>query len=110
MNSSEDRSTAHAEAFEHVWATLNRARLLVPAKLQWLTEEDINIVIDQALHEMPLYEEDEDLEESLRQWLTAERRRATITQQADGPAALREWQLDRYAFDVERQRRKKAVG
>ena len=73
MNSGDDRSSAHADAFEHVWATLNRARLLMPAKLLWLTEEDIHIVIDRALQEMPLYEEDEDLEESLRQWLTAEK-------------------------------------
>ena len=98
---------AHAQQFELVWAALNKAKLLAPAKLSWLSDEDITAVIKMALKEDAHYEDD-DLGAALRRWLMEERDAAVKIQLSEGPACLREWQLDRYAFSVEQERRKKA--
>ena len=98
----------HSEAFERVWNAMNKHGLLRPAKLQWLQDEDFKVIIRTALKEDPTYDEDLDLEESLRNWLRGESEAAKITQLAEEPLALREWALDRYAYGIEAEKRKKA--
>lgn len=86
--SCEDWSESHAVAFDHAWSALNCTRLLAPSKLQWLTDEDVELTINTALKDLPLYEGDEDLEASLRQWLSQERDQAILTQQSNGAISL----------------------
>ena len=61
-----ERSEVRAGHFEQVWSVLNRARLLTPAKLQWLNDADIKMVVTQALREDPMYDEDSTIEEALQ--------------------------------------------
>ena len=56
-----------------MWSVLNRARLLTPAKLQWLSNADVKMVIAQALREDPVYDKDATIEEALQSWLKDER-------------------------------------
>ena len=61
-----------------------------------------------ALREDAPYEEDAQLEDALEKWLRQERGGAILTQASEGPASLREWQLDKYAFSIQQERRKPA--
>ena len=83
-------SDVQAEHFEQVWSVLNRARLLTLAKLQWLSDADVKMVITQALREDPMYDEDATIEEALQNWLKGERDTAKLVKTSEGPAAFRE--------------------
>ena len=101
-------TSLQTEHFEQVWSVLNKARLLTSAKLQWLSDTDIKMVIAQALKENPNYDEDDTIEEALQEWLKGERDNAQRVQMAEAPAALREWEIDKYAYGLELERRKRA--
>lgn len=106
--SNSDWSEAQACHFEQVWGVLNRARLLSTAKLQWLSNGEIKMVIAQALREDPMYDEDLAIEEASRNWLEGERNSAKLIQTSEAPSASKEWRIDKHGFGLELEKRKKA--
>lgn len=65
-------------------------------------------MVKSALKKDEMYDEDLGCEPPIQDWLKGERNTAKLTQIAEGPVALREWVLDKYAYGLELERRKKA--
>lgn len=71
-------------------------------------DRDISIVITAALKEDPQCDEDQECEEAFKGWLRGEGDAAKIIPLSAEPAAIRDLSLDRHAYGLELERRKKA--